>query len=30
MEVGTEISTLIDKGFYRICNQALRKGMRIT
>jgi len=30
MQVGTEISALIDKGFYRICNRALRKGMRIT
>jgi len=29
MEVGAEISVLIEKGFYRICNQALRKGMRI-
>ena len=30
MEVGAEINVLIEKGFYRICNQALRKGMRIT
>jgi protein-tyrosine phosphatase len=30
MEVGTQIYTLIDKGFYRICNQALRQRKYLT